>query len=356
MTKVAHFISASGLYGAERWVLGLLNNLKKIDAVLICSNHDSPSLLKEAKKLGIATKLLKVRGNYSFLDFISKLAKLLKEEKVDVLHTHGYKSDILGYFAARKAGIKIISTLHGWSQNAGLKVRLYESLDRIFLRYFDLIVPLSDGLRKSLRYVRKDKIKIINNFVDLSSIPEPEKGDPKLITFIGQLIERKRVQDLIISLNYISDKNVKLQIIGDGPKKKELMDLTKKLNLQDKITFYGFRKDRLQLLNKSGIFVLPSLLEGIPRAMMEAMAMEKIVIGTDISGIRELIKHKEKGLLVPTKNPKKLAEAIEWVLDHQNETEKIRKNAKILIKKEFSAERAAKEYEELYIKRLSPCK
>ena len=348
--KIAHFITTSGLYGAEMWVLGLLRYLKKVDALLICPNTSDISLLKEANKLGIKTHLLKVKGNFVFFDFVNKLSELLKREKIDILHTHSYKSNLIGYFAAKKTGLKIISTPHGWSFNAGLKLRIYESIDRFFLRFFDLIVPLSKGLRNSLKHINKNKIKVINNFVDLDLIPKPKKGNLKLITFIGQLIERKRVQDLIFALKYVQDKKVKLQIIGNGSKKKKLISLTKKFVLDHRVKFFGFRKDRLELLNNSEILVLPSLLEGIPRVIMEAMAMKRIIIGTDIPGIRELIKNKKNGLLVPIKSPKKIAEAINWIWQNKKQTQKISKEARALIEKKFSAERAASEYSKIYKK------
>lgn len=344
MVRVAHFISTSGLYGAERWILGLLNYLDKSNYLLICPSTSDKSLLKEAEKLGISTRLLKVKGNFATRDFIEKLLTLLKKEKIDILHTHGYKSDILGYFAAKKAGIKIISTPHGWSKNAGLKLRLYESLDRFFLRFFDLVVPHTAGFKKSLKHIKK--IRFIYNFVDLKTIPRPKKGNPKIITYIGQLIERKRVQDLIISLKYLQD--IKLQIVGDGPKKDELKKLTKELNLQNQVKFLGFRKDRLDLLNKSKILVLPSLLEWLPRVAMEAMALERVVITTDIFGVKGLVKHKETGLLVPIKSPKKIAQAINYVIKNKKQAENIGKKARILIEKEFSAKKAAKEFEKLY--------
>jgi len=347
MVKVAHFISTSGLYGAERWILALLNHLKGIDTLLVCSNFDDPSLLDEAKKLKIKTRVLSVNGNFDVSDYLQKLSKLLREENVDILHTHGYKADILGLFAAKRSNIKVISTPHGWSKGAGLKVMVYEALDRFFLRFFDLVVPHTTALKKSLRHIKK--LKLINNFIDLKTLPKPRVGDYSLITYIGQLIERKRVQDIISALRYT--KETRLQIIGDGPKKPYLKKLVKKLNLQKRVSFLGFRKDRLKLLNKSQILVLTSSIDWIPRVLMEAMALEKVVIGTDIKGIRFLIKNNHTGLLVPLKKPRRIAEAIDSIKGDPSKAREMAKNARFLIQNQFSADRAAGEYEKLY-KRL----
>jgi glycosyltransferase involved in cell wall biosynthesis len=350
MIKVAHFITPNGLYGAERWILALLNhiNKSKIQIILICDSSSNLSLLNEAKMKGIKTKSLNVKSNFSLLEYMTKLSELLKKEKIDILHTHGYKSDLIGLFSARKMGIKIISTPHGWSVNAGVKLKIYEGIDKIALGFFDCVAPLSEQIKQSLLAVNKRKIKLIHNFVDLESLPTPKNGDFNLITYTGQLVERKRVQDLIKAMQFVDNKNAKLQIIGDGPRRKELEKLAKNLNLENKITFLGFRKNRLELLNKSAIFVLPSDSEGISRALMEAMTMGKLVIGTDIPGISDLIINKKTGLLVPIRSPEKIADAINWILDHEKESKNIAKNASVKIKKEFSAEKAAKEYEKLY--------
>ena len=347
--KVAHFINTSGVYGAERWILGLLNNLKEIDSLIISTNFDSPALLQRAKKQKIQTRSIKIKGNFAIFDAANKLKNLIKKENIDILHTHGYKENIIGLFAAKKAKIKIISTPHGWSKDAGLKLKFYEAADRFFLRFFDLVCPHTLAFKSSLKHIKR--IKYINNFVDLKTIPKPKKGNPKLITYMGQLIERKRVQDLILALKY--QKDVKLQIIGHGMMAKDLVRLVKKLKLEKRIKFLGFREDRLKLLNNSQILVLPSLLEWIPRVAMEAMAVEKIVITTNIQGNRFLIKHKETGLLVPVKSPKKIAEAINYTLKNKKQSELIAKKGKNLIKKEFSAERAAEEYEKTYISLLN---
>lgn len=347
MIKVAHFITPGGFYGAERWILDLMSHLDRSSNILLTLSTSNKEILVEAKKLKIRNKSIKVKNNYAIFRSAKKLSDFIKKEKIGIIHTHGYKSDIIGIIAAKMAGITAVSTPHGWSTNSGLKLKVYEFLDQIILGFFDKVTPLSAGLKKSLIFVSKKKITVIKNFVNLKRIPKQKKGNAHLITYIGQLIESKRVNDLIISLKYLS-QDIKLQIIGDGPKRKELEKLTKKLNLAKRIKFCGFRNDVLDLLNKSGVFILPSLSEGIPRAMMEAMALEKLVIGTNIQGIRELIKHKETGLLVPKKSPEKIAEAIRWALNNKNKAEKIAKNGKRLIEEEFSAEMAAKKYEKVY--------
>lgn len=348
MIKVAHFISSSGLYGAERWVLALLRHSAGTDNLLVCPSTSEDDLLQEADRLSIAVQTLDVSGNFALLDFVRKLVQLIKSEQIDILHTHGYKSDIIGYFAARLAGIRLLSTPHGWSFNAGFKLRLYEQLDRAILKRFDMVVPLSEGLRESIGPLSNDRMRVIGNFVDLDSLVPPEPGDDRLVTYIGQLIERKRVQDLITALSILDDTRVRLQIIGDGPLREELVGTAESLGLSERVDFLGFRSDRLQLLNRSGIMVLPSLMEGIPRALMEGMAMERFAIGTDIPGTRELITDQQTGILVPEKSPDKIAEAIAYVLDHPERAREMAIRGRERIESRHSAAAAAGQYRVLY--------
>lgn len=348
MIRVAHFVSTSGLYGAERWVLALVRHLEDAEALLVTPSADEPALLEHACQQGIRVRYLGERGNYALADAVRKLAALLVEERVDVLHTHGYKSDMIGYVAARRAGTLVISTPHGWDYQGGWKVWLYETLDQWLLRRFDRVVPLSDRLASTLRGVPPERITVIPNFVDLESLPPPQPGDPKLITFVGRLVNLKRVEDLIDAIGRVRRADVTLQIIGDGPKRHELAGLATRLGLGDRVHFLGYRQDRLDLVNKSGIFVLPSATEGIPRSLMEAMAMRRVVIGTDIPGVRALVRHRETGLLVPVADPERLARAIDEVLEQGPEAQAMAERAGRFIEQSHSARVAARAYRELY--------
>lgn len=341
MPRVAHFISTNGVYGAERWILALLRYID--NSLIIVPSTSNTALLAEAEKLGIQTRVLNVKGNFALPSFIRGLNRIIKKEKIKILHTHGYKADIIGLAAARLSNIKIISTPHGWSTNADTKLKFYEALDKQILRFFDLVIPHTKFFKKTLPHLKKTIW--IDNFVDLKTIPKPKKGDPKLITYIGQLIERKRVQDLISALSYLPDH--KLQIIGDGPLNSKLRQLATKLNIQDRIEFKGFRNDRLELLNKSQILVLPSLMEFIPRCVMEAMAMKKAIICTDIPGNKPLI-NKDTGILVPERSPKDIADAIDLLTNNRNKLNKLGVAASEHIKQSFSAETAADKFKAIY--------
>jgi len=350
--KVAHFITPAGFYGAEQWVLTFLKHFDAGDSVLICTNQDDKTLLNKAEEIGIKTFVLEVKGNFSLFDLISKLSDYLVKNNIDILHTHGYKSDIVGYFSSRKASIKVISTPHGWDLQSGIKVKIYDILDRFVLRFFDKVVPLSNALKMSLKHISPDKVILINNLVDLNGLPDLKSGDMEQVCYIGRLTELKCVNDIIKAISLLPE-NITLQVIGDGPKKNDLIALAADLNLKNRVSFLGFREDRLELLNNCGLLVLASLSEGTSRTLMEAMAMQKLVIGSNIPGNRNLIQDAKTGYLFSLHDYSHLASIIQNAINSKLESAEIAKNGKQYIYKSFSASSVVALYTSLYAEVLS---
>jgi len=326
----------------------MLKHLQFTESILIYSSADDDSLGVLAKSQGIECVIIEARHNYCLYSTAVGLVRAIKNHNIDVIHTHGYKSDILGLIAARISGIKAVATPHGWDLSQGPKIRFFEFLNRCALPFFDAVAPLSKPLADTLTFTPKSKISIIPNFIDTSNLPEPMVGEAKLISFIGRLTELKRVSDIIHALTYCSE-NVRLQIIGDGPKKEELVSLIEKLNLNDRVTMMGYREDRLELLNNSSILVLASTSEGTSRSAMEAMALRKLVIASDIPGNRILIEHGETGLLFPVSDSHALARCIDSAPFRTG----IRERGRRLIHKSFSANYAVSHYEMLYFDLLA---
>jgi len=350
--KVAHFITPGGFYGAEQWVLTFLKYFDTDQGVLVCTDKDDLTLYNKAKGLGINTHLIKVKGSHSLKEIITKLSNYMLNENIDILHTHGYKSDIIGYISAKSSNKKIVSTPHGWDLQSGIKVKLYDVLDRFVLRFFDKVVPLSQDLFDSLNHISHKKLVLINNLVDLDGLPKIQKGNFKTVCYIGRLTELKRVNVIIQAISLLPN-DIKLQIIGDGPKKTELIQLTSKLNLDDRIQFLGFREDRLELLNQSAILVLASISEGTSRTLMEAMALQRVVIGSNIPGNRNLINDTETGYLFKLNDHKELADIIKNIVDSPLHSDSIAKNGRQYIYESFSAKTVIEKYIDLYKDTLS---
>ena len=329
------------------WILALVSHLPSADAYLVCPKTADLALYEKGISCGIKGRLLEARHDLDLAAMTRSLCALIRNEKIQVLHTHGYKSDIIGFLAARRCGIPIISTPHGWCADGhDPKLWAYETLDRRLLHHFDYVAPLSQELCTDFGRMDSRRWGLIENFVDLDDLPAPESGDAHLVTYIGRLAGLKRCQDLILAMADLPDH--RLQLIGDGPCRPELEALAKRLGLGNRITFMGYREDRLHLLNNGRFLVLPSLSEGISRVVMEAMALGRTVIGTDIPGITQLIEDQKTGFVVPVRDPKAIAGAILAAGRDPVRTEKIQAAARHRIHTRFSAAVAARRYAAVY--------
>lgn len=348
--KITQLIAPIDNYGKERWLLTFLKYLDKTgfspEVVIFSASGRSP-FAEHVKSMEIPCKILAGSGKINISD-IRKLRAHIRQNSTAILHSNDYKSDIFALWGSFGLQIKRVSTPHGWCGEGDAKLAFYEKIDRFFLRYFDKVAPLSEKMALSLREIPGRKLTVISNFIDLDRMPEPEEGDPNLITFMGRLVELKRVQDAIRAVNLSDNKKLRLQIIGDGPMREELESLARELGLSERVDFMGHRGDSLELLNRSKIFILPSLTEGISRSVMEAMAMKRIIISTDIPGINELIRHGENGYLVETRNPKALAGMIDDVFNDMDRAMAIAERARETVEKRHSAVRIVKDYEKLY--------
>lgn len=362
--NILQFICPTGFYGAERWVLALVKHLpsNKTRCDLAVTLEGGTTQLKIVKKFKQECgEVFEVPMSHRFdIKVTDKLVKLIQERDIHIIHTHGYKSDILGIIAARKAGIKSIVTPHGFENTSDLKLRLFIWLGIKAMKYADVIAPLSKQLSDDVHKagIEKNKIHYIQNGVDLSEVeaqrttnPSTEKSSSrKIIGFIGQLISRKNVFDILDIFNSLAVKHpdIELQIIGDGEQRHELEYYAAQLSHQDKVNFMGFRDDRLEILKDFDLFVMTSAMEGIPRCLMEACAMGIPVAAYNIPGIDQLITHQKTGLLAEPRDKDTLLQYWEDIITDQALAKRLAENARQFVTKNYSAKRMADQYLELY--------
>ena len=362
--RVLHMGSPTGLYGAERWILALIKHLpptqvESIVAVIKDSPELKAPLCSVAGKLGFQTQVIESYGKLS-RSAIGQLRRVLLDHQIDILHTHGYKTDIIGALAARGTRCKTVSTPHGWSVNAGFKLQIYEALDRLCFLFLDAVAPLSPDLYAGLKSLPglKRKLHLIENGVDLSEIDAPGET-PELmrrwhdegrvvIGYIGQLITRKRIDTLIKAFHALEIPNKQLCLIGDGPQRVELEALSRHLKDSDNISFLGFRHDRIAYLKQFDLFVLPSELEGIPRCLMEAMAAGVPVVAGDIPGVRSIIRDGDTGALFEAGSAVDLNKKLNCLIASQTMRMAFACKARQVVRERFSSTIMARKYAELY--------
>ena len=354
-----------GLYGAERWILALIRNtLRPRVEFTVGAIKDSPGgeppLCAAAHSMGFATQAFEGFGKLS-LRAIGQIRRFIVANRIDVIHTHGYKSDVIAAIAARGTRCKIVSTPHGWSTRAGLKLGAYEALDRLVLGFFDAVAPLSrelyDGLAR-IPWIQR-KLTFIPNAVDLVEIDSTTSLAPlvarskaaghRIVGYVGQLIPRKRLGTLIRAVAQLPD-DVALFIVGDGPQRAELEHFAAEIGVDNRVTFLGFRDDRLALVRGFDVFVLPSELEGIPRCLMESMALGTPVVAAAISGCRSLIEPGVTGELFEVDDVDGLRSAIGRLLSDPERRQRIAANAREHVREKFSAAAMSERYADLYLR------
>lgn len=365
--NVLQFITPAGFYGAERWVLALANNidssLVRCDLAVTRESEDQDLTLAEIYPVSGDQQVhyMDMRGRFD-IRVIRQLCQIIRKRDIHVIHTHGYKSDILGLIAARRTGIRCVSTPHGFSGKVDFKLGAFIRVGTHMLRYFDQVVPLSEELVEDMdRFgVPKHRTRFIRNGVDLTELHsvkrEPMRTSDasqhrlRTIGFIGQLIPRKGIPDLLDVFDglYSANSSLQLQLLGDGRQRPELEAKACSLESGSAIQFLGFRSDRLALLSNFDLFVMTSSLEGIPRCLMEAMAMGVPVVAYDIPGVDQLVKHEHTGLLAPYGDKEALTECCQRLMDDTALANRLVENARALIDQYYSAARMAREYEALF--------
>ena len=363
--KVLQLGSPSGLYGAERWILALIKYLdpQKVASV-VGVIKDDPSqdakLCQEAKALGFQTIEFEAHGRVNF-SIIQQLRKYLVDEKIDILQTHFYKTDIIGLLATRGISCKIISTPHGWSKNVDFKLWCYEMLDRMVYPFMDAVAPLSEDLYQPLKKIPglEKKLQLITNGVDLTEVCSSDAINPYVLAsknsgkfilgYIGQLIARKGLEVLLKALKNVKNIDWELYLVGEGEQRGELQQLCQNMGIADYVHFVGFRQDRLEFLRGFDVFVLPSRLEGIPRCLMEAMAANVPIIASNIPGCNNLVAHEKTGLLHKLDDHHDLTRHIQQLMVSKILRKSLSEEAFIQVSENYSAERMAKEYSELFL-------
>lgn len=357
---IVHLIASSGLYGAEKWILALIRALDsgRFTSTLINlsdKRNDVSAVVDLAKEYGLNACDFHTGGTYNPLSIV-RLSRWLTLNKVNIVHGHGYKADLIGLLSARVSGCKMIATPHGWSKEADIKLKCYEMLDRYLFRHMDYVCPLSDDLLESVKHcVKPDKMRLIMNGVDIAEVTDALRldipsGRGFRIGYVGQLIERKNLSVLIRAIKVLTERRDEfmLIVVGDGSELNALKELSENIGIKERVHFLGYRKDALSIMKSFDIFVLPSLLEGIPRCIMEAMTAKISVVASNIPGNCDIVHDGKTGLLFEKMDHGDLANKIDKLCSDNNLRLALSKQGYELIKKQFSNHRMALEYQALY--------
>ena len=364
--NLLQIISTAEVGGGEQHLLYIADKLNKNKYNLFFACPHEGEFASDLRNKGYSPLVLKMRSKFSF-SVITQIKKFMQENKIQVVHTHGMRMGFYGGIAARLACVPaIVYTVHistyDYPVTKGIKW-FYLFLDNLTLRFSDRIICVSDSLASELRKripQAQDKISVINNGIDLnrfslsqdtaSLAKELNLGLRPIIGAIGRLVDYKGPAYLLEAtkelLNLYPD--ITCIFVGDGPLRASLENLAAKLGIFQHCRFLGNRKDIPQILSILDVLVLPSLSEGKPLILLEAMAMQKPIVATSIAGVTELITDGKNGLLVEPKNPFLLAGAIKQILDDPQRGKKLAEQGRATVEQYYTVEQMVGKLEDLY--------
>lgn len=298
----------------------------------------------------------------------SQLARLLDEHGIDILHTHDHRSNLIGLFATRRRPTLRVATLHQPLRRHWW-LRHWELVDEWVVQRFDRVLPVADAIREE--FVRKhprmsDRTITVLNGVDPKRFAGPadaaavrdEFGVPRnalLCVNVGRFQADKNLAGLLDAARLVADRapNVFWLLAGQGPLEQALRDRCRRLGLNERVRFAGFRQDVPRILAAADVFVVASTSEGLSVAILEAMAAGRPVVATRVGGTPEVVQDGVCGLIVEPEQPAALAEAVLTLAADALRRAALGARARERVSAEFTVQRMVQRFERIYAELLS---
>jgi len=360
--KILLLSSVLNRRGAERMIFQLATGLDrdKYDAKVVCLRKETP-FMGEFIRAGVDIRSLGMR-RYFQPGPLLELYRFIKRENIDLIHTHLYRDAIYGRILGKLAGVPVVSTLHNsyvWRSKAQLL------LDGITALWADKIVAVSNAVRRYAiknEHIAPARITTIYNGIETEKFRIPPGDVLKLkkelglghnelvIGSAGELTRQKGYRYLLPAASAILKEHpeVRFLIAGDGELKKELESRVKESGISRQVSFLGYRADIPCVLNLFDIFVLPSLWEGLPVVLIEAMAAGRPIVATDVDGNLEVIGEREAGLAVAPRDPQALRGALLQLIKNPARREEMGRKGRERAENIFDVRIMIRKYEELY--------
>ncbi len=366
--KVLHLISSGGMYGAENVVAALARDLEQMGCwvrVGVFQNEHCPdnNVADQLERRGASVIRIPCRGRVD-RRAIRQIREIVRGQQVRLVHSHGYKSDMYSYLACRRLGVPMMATCHLWTRQTPA-IRVYEFIDAWLLRRFDAVAAVSDVIAEDARRagIPAAKITTINNGIDLvpfaSATPtlaeEVKKGDRLLIGTVGRLVSQKGMDYFLRAAREVLNEmpEALFAVVGDGPDRGKLERLAQELGIDGRVVFTGSRADMPHVYASFDVFVLASLDEGLPMAILEALASNRAVVATQVGAVPKVIVSGQTGMLVKAADVPGLADAILVLLRNADLRARLGRNGSAVVHKQFSSRVMSQQYLRLYEQLLS---
>ena len=377
-----HIQLLSILSGVQRVTLDEFTTLprEQFDSYLVCQCEGPLSQLASSAgaHCDFVPELVRPISPVCDIKALHKISAIIRRHRPDILHTHSSKTGILGRLAGRWCGVPaIVHTVHGFAfpYSDSILVRgFYRFLEFVGGLACHALVVLNEDDRaiaiKQLR-VPPNKVHLISNGVDTTKFA-PRSPDERTrlrqqafglgrptttcIGMVGRLWRQKNPLCLINAAKLLLDQGLtdfKVFLVGDGELRAQVLQTVEQMGLQDHVELLGWRDDVSALLSGLDICVLPSLWEGLPLAILEAMASGVPVVASQIPGNRELVSDSIDGYLFDTNDPAALAERIRRLIDNPARAQQMGAAGRAKVVAQYDLEVRAARIQELYLKLLN---
>lgn len=361
--NILHVISKLPVGGVENQLLLILKNYDRTKFnPIVCSLLDKGEIGKEIEEAGIEVISLNKLKHRFDPTIVRDICHLIKKRNIKIVRTHQYHANLYGRLAGWLAKVPcIVASIHNvYTRDKKIHRRI---INKLLSRFTDKVVAVSETVKHDiLMYdgLSEDKVTVIYNGIDINRFSRINGNiirkefkipfDIPVIGTIGRLTFQKGMKYLLEAVSLVKKRSPKiiLLIVGDSPIKDELQNYAKALGMDSHVIFTGSRRDVPELLSAMDIFVLPSLWEGLPNALLEAMAAGKPIIATDIPPIREIVNSEKVGILVPPQNCNAIADSIEFLFHNKNFAENLANAARERVFTTFHIKTSVRHYTELF--------
>jgi glycosyltransferase involved in cell wall biosynthesis len=359
MSAVVHLRSSIGLYGAEHMLLGLCGEqARRGQAPLLAGFEHGRDLLEAAKRRGLPTLALACRGPVD-LGCVRRLRLHLEHAAMQgarVLHCHDYKSVVYGWLAAAGLGLRHVATMHGWLQDDA-RLRLYRALEMRFLRGFERVCAVSDAIAAQLAQagLHERRVRRVDNGIDMerfrAQAPKPAPEGRLRIGCAARLSPEKGLDRLVLAVAECRGRGLDLELTihGEGELRPALERLVQRSGLQEQVRLPGNSSALERWYPQLDAFVLPSLTEGMPLTVLEALSCGTPVIASAVGAVPDVLRDLPGCSVVPPGDGAALVAELLRLRPRSAPLAALRER----VAKRYSVAHMADEYERVYDEALA---
>ncbi len=365
--RVLETIRQGAIGGGESHVLSLVAALDPTRFEPVVLSFTDGAMVEVLRARHIPVHIIPTERPFDVTKW-QQVKELMRRERIDLVHAHGTRAQSNTFWAARQLGLPVLYTVHGWSFHVDQPswLRISRQLgERVLMRYADVTISVSESNRQDgLKFSAMRNAVVVRYGIDLAVFdphqpigPGPglraELGIGPDTVLVGSLVRMTIQKDPLTLIRAVAalpaDLDLVCLMIGEGDLRPAAEQLVRDLHMGSRVRFLPFRQDVAYVLQGLDIYCLPSLWEGLPIGLLEAMAMGKAVVATAIDGTREAVQSEVNGLLIAPQSPGQLTQALTRLATDANLRRQLGQQAYRTVREQFGADTMVRRVEQLYL-------